>query len=223
MQLHNQISGIPNFTENATEAMSLYYAVSIFNTTAYDILSQLESVSMEANAILSNLAAIVAVNMDSYENEINESLQLLQNATEAQAEAAEIERVVNAHQKKLDNVTIQLEILFDNVSQLEAQVQQLDMGVDELQLLAIAIQDQRLLTTSLFINLSNNYTNASNALESALQEFAVASAMEQDVTTQLQVYTHYVGLGNADYGTLCNYCNRGHSNYWHDNIWYKIF
>lgn len=190
MQLHNQIAGIPNFTDNATEAISLYNAVSTFNTTAYDILSQLESMSMQANAILSNLTEIVAINMDSYENEINKSSQLLQNANEAEADAMEIKRIVETHQGKLDNVTMHLDILMNMSQQLRTQVEQLDMGVDELQLLAIAIQDQRLLTTPLFESFNDNYTNANNTLESALQKFAVASAMEQNVTTQLQVYTH---------------------------------
>lgn len=190
MQLHNQIAGIPNFTDNATEAISLYNAVSTFNTTAYDILSQLESMSMQANAILSNLTEIVAINMDSYENEINKSSQLLQNANEAEADAMEIKRIVETHQGKLDNVTMHLDILMNMSQQLRTQVEQLDMGVDELQLLAIAIQDQRLLTTPLFESFNDNYTNANNTLESALQKFAVASAMEQNVTTQLQVYTY---------------------------------
>ena len=218
MQLHNQIAGIPNLTDNATEALALYSAVSTLNTTAYVILSQLESVSMQANTILSNLTEIVATNMDSYDNEINESLQLLQNVNEAQADAAMIERVVNAHQRKLYNVTMQLETLLTNVSEVERQVQQLQMSVDELQQLVFAIQDQRLLTESLFNNVTNNYTNASSALQSALQEFAIASAMEQNVTTQLQVYTsRRVGQYLYDSYNANKYCNRGHCN----SIWYK--
>ena len=214
MQLHNQIAGIPNLTDNATEALALYSAVSTLNTTAYVILSQLESVSMQANTILFNLTEIVATNMDSYDNEINESLQLLQNVNEAQADAAMIERVVNAHQRKLDNVTMQLETLLTNVSEVERQVQQLQMGVDELQQLAFAIQNQRLLTESLFNNnVTNSYTNASSALQSALQEFAIASAMEQNVTTQLQVYTsRRVGQYLHDSYNANKYYNRGHCN-----------
>lgn len=187
VHLHNQISSIPNLTDNATEAASLYSAVSAFNATVFVTLIQLESVSVQANNVLLNLTKIVAINAGSYANEINESLQLLQNANESQDSAAEIERVASAHQGKLNNLTAQLEALLMNVSGLESQVQQLDMGVDMLQQLAIAIQDQRLSSMSLFVSATNNYTRASNALQLAMQEFTIAVDLEQNITARLQV------------------------------------
>lgn len=190
MYLHNQISGIPNLTNNAAEAMSLYSAVSAFNATVFVILSQLESISMQGNNITINLTEIVAINADSYVTELNKSSELLRNTNEAESMAAQIDRIARAHQGKLDNCSTHLEALSMEISGLEAQLQQLDMGVDdELQVLAISLQDQRLSTTSLFTNVSNNYMTANNSLQLAIREFKTAANLEQDITRQLQVYS----------------------------------
>ena len=190
MELHNQINSIPNLTNNAAEAMSLYRAVSTFNMTVFVVLSQLESFSMQANTILVYLTETVAANIDSYVNEINGSLQLLQNSNGVQARAANIKRIASAHQEKLDNISAQLQPLSTKVSRLDAQVNQLDMRVVELQQLAFDIQQLRLITMSLFSNVSNNYTRATNALQSARQEFTTAVNLEQDITSQLEVHLY---------------------------------
>lgn len=190
MQLHNQINSIPNLTNNAAEAMSLYSAVSTFNMTVFVVLSQLESFSMQADTILLYLTETVAANMNSYVNEINESLQLLQNVNGAQASAAYVERIASAHQEKLNNLTDQLRSLSVKVSRLDAQVNQLDdVGVVELQQLAFDTQQLRLTTMSLFSNVSNNYTRAINALQLARQEFMMAVRLEQGITAQLEVHS----------------------------------
>lgn len=189
-QLNNHINSIPNLTNNLTEAMSLYSGVSAFNTTVFFTLSQLESVSIQANNILMNLTEIVSINMDHYANEVNELLQLLQNVNEAQTHAAIIERVARAHQERLNNITAQLQGLMTNVSRLDAQVQHLGVGVAKLQQLAINIQQLRLIITSLLTTANNDYASAVNALQSARQQLTTAVNLEQAITRQLQVYSY---------------------------------
>ena len=190
MQLHIRINSIPNLTNNTDEAVLLYRTTSTFNMTVFVVLSQLESLSMQANTILMSLTDAVAANMYSYVNEINESLQVLQNASKTQASAANVERVVSAHQGKLINVTDQLEALSMNVSSLNAQVEQLNMGVADFQTLTFEIQELRLITMSLFSNVSNNYNGAINVLQSAIPQFTTAIYLEQNITAQLQVHSY---------------------------------
>ena len=179
MQLHNQINSILNLTNNEAEATSLYRAVSTFNMTVFVVLSQLESLSMQANTTLVYLTETVAANMGSYVNEVNESLQLLQNANGARANATYIKRIASAHQEKLNNITAQLQPLSIKLSRLDAQVKQLDMNATELQELVFEIQQ-----------LSNIYTRAINALQSARQEFMTAVNLEQNITAQLEVHSY---------------------------------
>ena len=189
MQLHDQINGIPNLTNNAAEAMSLYSVVSTFNMTVFAVLRRLESFSMQADTILLYLTETVAANMDSYVNEINESLQLLQNVNVTQARAANVERIASVHQEKLNNITARLQPLSVKVSRLGAQVDQLDVSVVELQQLVFDVQELRLTTMSLFSNVSNNYTRTINTLQMARQEFMAAVKLEQDITAQLEVHS----------------------------------
>ena len=190
VQLYSQIDSIPNLTNNTAEAMSLYRTTSTFNMTVFVALSQLESLSMQANTILMNLTDTAAANMNSYVNEINESLQVLQNANKAQASANSIERVVSAHQGKLINITAQLKALSMNISSLNTQVEQLNMGVADLQRLTFDIQELRLTTMSLFSNVSNNYNRAINVSQLAIQLFTTAIYLEQNITIQLQVHSY---------------------------------
>lgn len=189
VQLYDQISGIPNLTNDATEALSLYRIVSTFNVTVFVTLSQLESVSTQTNMILVNLTEIVAINVNSYHNEINESLQLSQDANEAQTSATEIERIASVHQEKLNNITDQLQALSEQlrIPGLGAQVQQLDMDVVMLQQLAFDTQQQRIEAMSLFNNVTDNYTRANTTLQSARQEYTTAVNLELYTATQLQV------------------------------------
>ena len=191
MQLHDQINGIPNLTNNAAEAMSLYSVVSTFNMTVFAVLRRLESFSIQADTILLYLTETVAANMDSYVNEINESLQLLQNVnvTRHVNMAAKVERVASVHQEKLNNITARLQPLSVKVSRLGAQVDQLDVSVVELQQLVFDVQELRLTTMSLFSNVSNNYTRTINTLQMARQEFMAAVKLEQDITAQLEVHS----------------------------------
>ena len=189
MQLHDQINSIPNLTNNAAEAMSLYNAVSTFNMTIFVVLSQLELFSMQANTILLYLSDTVASNMDSYVNEINESLQLLQNVNGTQASAANIERIASAHQEKLNNITEQLRLLSDKVLNLSAQVDQLNLNVAQLQQSGIDIQQLRLRTMSLFSNVSDNYIRATDRLQSAKEFFMTAIKLQQNIMAQLEVHS----------------------------------
>ena len=211
MEFDNQINEIPSLMNNATQAMSLYSNVSAFNATVFIILSQLKSLSIQANTIIRNLTEIIVINMDSYANETNESLELLQNTNAAQASATNIERIAGAHQGILNNMTTQLQELSMAVSGLDVQVQQLDMGVDDLQELAINIQQLRMTTMSLVISVNGSYDRANNALQSARQEFTTAVNTEQNITTpQLQVsYTYTSITANLVFCGLCRSSHKG--------------
>jgi len=211
VELDNQINDIPSLMNNTTQAISLYSNVSAFNATVFIILSQLTSLSMQANTIIRNLTEIVVINIDSYANETNESLELLQNTNAAQASATNIERIPGAHQGILNNMTTQLQELSMAVSGLDVQVQQLDMGVDDLQELAINIRQLRMTTMSLVISVNGSYDRANNALQSARQEFTTAVNIEQNITSpQLQVSYPYTSItANLVCYGLCRSSHKG--------------
>ena len=188
-QLGNQISSIPDFTDDVTEAMSLYTDVSVFNETVLNILDQLELLSMHANVLLMNLTTIVADNAETYTNEVNQALQILQNATREQTDAADVERVVIAHLQILYNISSELQVLMTGVLDLDEQVRGLNMSTNELHQLVIDLQELRMRTMALVTSVNNSYEEAINVLDSARTLYSTAASSEQNISTRLQVHT----------------------------------
>jgi len=186
-QLGDQISNIPDFTDDVTEAMSLYTDVSVFNETVFIILNQLESLSVRANVLLMNLTAIVVDNAESYTDEVNQALQILENAIREQTDAADVERVTIVHLQILYNISSDLQVLMAGVLDLDEQVQGLNMSTTELYQLVIDLQQLRIRTMALVANVNNSYEEAINVLDSARILYSTAASSEQNISIQLQV------------------------------------
>jgi len=186
-QLGEQISNIPDLTGDVAEAMSLYTDVSVFNETVLIILDQLKSLSMYANVLLMNLTTIIADNAKSYTNEVNQALQILQNAIREQNDAANVERVTIAHLQILYNISGDLQVLMAGVLDLDEQVQALNMSTNELHQLVIDLQVLRMRTMALVTSVNNSYEDTINILESARTLYSSAVSSEQNISTRLQV------------------------------------
>lgn len=186
-EIGNQIRNIPDYTNDAAEAMSLYNDVSAFNATVFTILNELESLSLRANVMLMNLTRIVADNADTYTDEVNRALQILQNATREQADAVNVERVTNAHLQILYNISSELQVLMTGVMDLDDQVQTLNMSTNELHQLVIDLQELRIRTMALVTSVNNSYEEASDGLDSARALYSTDDSLKQNISSRLQV------------------------------------
>jgi len=187
-EIGNQIRNIPDYTNDAAEAMSLYNDVSAFNATVFTILNELESLSLRANVMLMNLTRIVADNADTYTDEVNRALQILQNATREQADTVNVERVTNAHLQILYNISSELQVLMTGVMDLDDQVQTLNMSTNELHQLVIDLQELRIRTMALVTSVNNSYEEASDGLDSARALYSTDDSLKQNISSRLQVH-----------------------------------